>query len=333
MSNKYNASGKGRKHDMHNANPDEINSNALNMHDVFTSHLNYLLNLASNLHTFYGLPLNPDTGKSVRSSFFEQILIYCGEGCIARTQEFGLIVSPCTIVGKLNIYGEPVKLKLTPSAGSSAWCGTFGSGINMEVDKGDFVYFRNDNLASSLYPLVYETAKQLSVALFAMNQNIGQQVFPVIVKGTRDTSFTIKHIIEQVKGFASYILIKDNNGFDITQSHVMNTDIPYVADKVYKSYMDILNNFFMRLGINVIPNEKKERMLVDEVNANNQGIRSISDVYLNNRIEACEIANNVFPELKDLRVERNNDFIESLKNMSAEEHISSALGGDYDAMS
>lgn len=328
MKDRYNASGRGRRGvDMHNKKNDDINECTISFNDIYLNHLNYLINIATNLHTFYNLPENPDTGRPIRSSFFERMLIYNGCACIAKTIDFGIIVSPCTIIGTLNLYGEPNKLRLSPC--SSDWTESYSHELNIEVDKKDFVYFRNDNISSSLYPLIRDTAKELTMALFGMYKNIHQQQFPVVIKGTKDTSFTLEHIVEQIKGFIPFLIVKDNSGFDLSQSHAFNTDIPYVADKMYQSYTDILNNFFMRIGINIIPNAKKERMIVDEVNANNQSIRSISDVYLNNRIEGCEIARAMFPELKDLYVERNNDFIESLMNMSAEEHMSNALGGDF----
>lgn len=298
-------------HGMRNSDLDWINSNSLSIRDMYYQHINYLLNIATNLHTFDGLPKNPTTGRPIRSSFFETMLVMGGSACIARTEEFGLVVSPCTVVGTLDIYGDPNKLRLVSS--SSTYQRDYSPGLNIEVEKGDFAFFRNDNMRSSLYPLIVNTAKQLTVAMYGMDKNIGQQKFPNILRGTTDTKLTVKHGIAQIDGYQPYIVIKDDSSFNPENSKVFNTNLPYVADKMYASYTDILNNFFMRIGVNILPNAKKERMLVDEINSNNQAIRAVSDVYLNNRIEGCECAKALFPELAGLSVRRNNEFITTVE--------------------
>ena len=313
MADSYNASGKGiRSIELNNKDSDFLNAIAVDLTNVYINHMNYLINIITNLHTFEGLPINPDTGMSIRSSFFETMIIYNGMACIANTPDFGLIVTPCSIVGTLNIYGEPNELRLISK--NNEWNKNYKQGLNITVQKNDFVLFRNDNTASSLIPLVIETAKMLTIALYGMDKNIGQQKFPSIIRSSQDTKLSVQHIIGQIDGYQPFVVIRNDSTFNPEDAKVFNTNVPYVADKMYSSYTDILNNFFMKIGVNILPNAKKERMIVDEVNSNNQAIRAVSDVYLNNRLEACAIARKKFPELKNLNVRRNNEFITTLEN-------------------
>lgn len=310
---------------MNNKDFDERNKNVITVFKMYENHVNYLLNIVTNLHTFYNLPINPDTGRPVRSSFFEYMLIMGGMACIARTPDFGVIVSPCSVIGNYNIYGEPNILKLVST---STTYSSFFNGIDIEVKKPNFAFFRNDNLTSPLYPLVQQTAYMLTTTLYGMDRNIGQQKFPNIIKGTSDTKLSIQHTIAKIDGYEPYVVIRDDGSFNPENAKIFNTNLPFVSDKMYQSYVDILNNFFMRVGINILPNAKKERMLVDEVNSNNQAIRSVADVYFNNRVEGCEIANALFPELGGMRVERNNEFISSVEKTNPETVIQQMSGGD-----
>lgn len=311
MADRYNVNNTMRSGN--NMNSDDLNKSILSYRRLYDNHLNYLMNIATNLHVFEGLPVNPDTNKPIRSSFFEYLLIINGMAAISNIDDVGLVATLCSIVGTLNVYGEPNELKLTSS--SNEFMNNYSiKGLNVNVKKGNFAFFRNDNLCSSLFPFVKETAMMLTTCLYGMDKNIGQQKFPTIIKGTTDTRLTIDHTLAKIDGYEPYVVLKDTQSFDPENAKIFNIDMPYTADKMYQSYTDILNNFFLRVGINMLPNAKKERMLVDEVNSNNQAIESVSDVYLNNRIEGCEVAKALFPELKNLSVRRNNEFITTIEN-------------------
>ena len=71
----------------------------------------------------------------------------------------------------------------------------------------------------------------------------------------------------------------------------------YIVDKLQEEKQTIVNEFLNEIGINNANFEKKERLLVDEVNANNDEI-SLNMKYARDNIKECvERVNKMFPNL------------------------------------
>lgn len=290
---------------------DELNTKAYMYNLLYNNHLSYLINIVTNLFTWKGLG-NDLYGNPIKSSFFEYQLALRGSACVAETDKYGLVIVPCTIKGTLNLWGNPNEVQLFSPYGSNSDINS----IILRLANGDkFVFCRNDNLSTGFNGLIMQTAKSLTDIFMSILSNANQQKFPVIIEGNKESKITMEILRNKIDAWEEYILIKDSKNFESTdiRTDVINKSLPFVCDKLYQTYQDILNNFFMRIGINMIPNAKKERMLVDEVNANNQAVETAGDIFLNNRLEVCDAVKRTFD--LDWTVERNNDFIESLKNI------------------
>lgn len=81
-----------------------------------------------------------------------------------------------------------------------------------------------------------------------------------------------------------------SNGGDIG-INVLNTGAPFLLDKLQEHKNDVMNELMTWLGLNNANTDKKERMLVDEVNVNNAHILMNLDIEFKNREKACEEIN------------------------------------------
>ena len=90
----------------------------------------------------------------------------------------------------------------------------------------------------------------------------------------------------------------------------------YVADLVQAEKRDIYNEFLTQVGINNAAQEKKERLLVDEVNSNNDELQINMNYCYANIKEAVDKANAMFP---DLNLSIKLPFIDKLKEISTAE--------------
>jgi hypothetical protein len=68
---------------------------------------------------------------------------------------------------------------------------------------------------------------------------------------------------------------------------------PFVADKVHELKRSIMNDFLTTVGINNANINKKERLNSDEVNANNDEVKTIESVMFENIKESFERVNDV----------------------------------------
>ena len=69
---------------------------------------------------------------------------------------------------------------------------------------------------------------------------------------------------------------------------------PYVADKLIAYKKEIWNEFLTFLGINNVLVDKKERLVTDEANANNEVVNLNLQSFLIPRQEACKQFNKLF---------------------------------------
>ena len=74
---------------------------------------------------------------------------------------------------------------------------------------------------------------------------------------------------------------------------VLPTNPPFIADKLNDYKKEIWNEALTFLGINNL-NEKKERLITDETNSNNELINLNLQSYLTPRKEACKQFNKLF---------------------------------------
>ena len=88
---------------------------------------------------------------------------------------------------------------------------------------------------------------------------------------------------------------KMTNGGD-TGLILDSTLVPFVADKLQEHKNNLVCELLTILGLNNNDsnNLKKERLIVDEVNANNQEIEMYLDTDYKNRKKACDEINNKF---------------------------------------
>ena len=76
---------------------------------------------------------------------------------------------------------------------------------------------------------------------------------------------------------------------------MLKTDAPFIADKMYQYVNSLWSEVLTFLGINNNSQEgKKERLVVDEINSNNQNISLNAQIGLLTRQEACKNFNEMY---------------------------------------
>lgn len=70
----------------------------------------------------------------------------------------------------------------------------------------------------------------------------------------------------------------------------------FVADVIQNEKMQIMNEYLTAIGINTANTTKRERQVVDEINANNVEIKANIKLWKQNVEECCERVNEMFPD-------------------------------------
>ena len=119
-----------------------------------------------------------------------------------------------------------------------------------------------------------------------------------------------------------------NKQFDISNKlNVLKTDAPYIIDKLDLHKHQIFNDALTVLGIDNANTDKKERLITNEVESNDQLITYYLNCYYKTRKKACDEINEKFG--LNISIELNKDIIDLL-NVTENDIINYEDRGDDD---
>lgn len=102
--------------------------------------------------------------------------------------------------------------------------------------------------------------------------------------------------------------LKDADGSVPWQYFFNNLHNNYIANDIIDTMRAIMNDFESVIGLNNCNTDKKERQIVDEVNANNEEIQSLPDIIIESVKHGIESAKNLFGvEIKFKKKELKQD--------------------------
>ena len=280
---------------------------------TYFDYLERLRKIALSMFEWVNLP------SSMNAEYLEKSLFENGVACLLNTDEYGFINTNASTSGNINIYGLPTDIRC----------------FSHEFEEERFVYhgFKNDKelTADKQAVLVYNNLNKQPTAttlqLFALrlyeaerscDTNIKAQKFPLIILCDEKSRLTMENVFNQYDGNQPAIY-GDKQNLNINDIKAIKTDAPFVADKLIDYKKEIWNEALTFLGINNIMVDKKERLVADEANSNNELINLNLQSYFAPRQKACEQFNELFGLTgeKAISVRLRSDLHNIIKNQSS----------------
>ena len=256
--------------------------------------------------------------SSMDSRFIEECLYYKGQASLLKDETFGFINTQCCSNGYINIYGLPNELN----------CYSFSyqknrklyTGLSNDEDDEDRTKcailvmnnFEKVPTCSTLELFAYRLYEAEQTAM----TNIKAQKTPVLIVLDEKQRVMMENLYSQYDGNKPFIF-GDKNQLDDKTIRSIKTDAPFIADKVIDYKKEIWNEALTFLGINNIMIDKKERLVSDEANSNNELINLNLQSYLITRQNACKQFNEYFGLTgtdKEISVRVRSDLHNIIKN-------------------
>lgn len=239
----------------------------------------YYVNLALTRFKWSG-----DLPKGLTSRKIEEYLFFKGQVFFCDTEKFGLLCLPCSPTGEYNVYNEPLKYNIV------------GNGFTDVVNADDGVRIMNNDMCLPDFIHIQHYVYINSLIEKTQQLNLVQQRTPNIVGTNKRTELSMKQIYSKIyDDFEPSIYVDESIEQDLTKgTNVFKTDAPYILDKLQQFKYEKESELFSFLGINNSNHRKKERMVVDEVNANNGQILMSIEIAYKNRLLACREINERF---------------------------------------
>lgn len=232
--------------------------------------------LAMNRFKWENLP------PGVESRHIEKYLYNEGQVAFFKDDTLGYMVLPCCSNGNLNYHGEPLSFNVN------------GIGYNKALKNDDMVRIMSNDTCTpnsievSHYTTIIDELEKTSF------MNVTQQRFPWVIVTTKENELTMKNIFKKIENFEESIVVDSR----LTQGgqlgiNALQTNTPYIVDKIRTEKNEVINELLSWLGLNNTRN-KTERLLVDEINVNNNHILMNLDIEYKNRLKACEEINKKY---------------------------------------
>lgn len=240
----------------------------------------YYFNVASSIFKWNGLP------DSIPIRAPEKYLYENGLCAYIEPDGFDAMILPVAMQDiTKNVYGEP-------SSWSVNAIGEYAGIINSKrFDRTNSVLIRNDTSYRPTRPYVETLIDQLVNVEFTTRMNTNAQKMPIIFKTSQQNELqnkqTFYDLMECVPAYFKTTDISEE--FEIYYSTV-----PFLGKELTALYEQYDARIMMYLGVNSLPIEKKERLLVDEVGVGTERRSLILNNKLNERTFSCEQIKRIF---------------------------------------
>ena len=200
-----------------------------------------------------------------------------------------------TLGCELDVYNNP--LSYTAYA---------NNGYQVQLTNKDSVIIYNNYLKQPTLMLCEYFAKRLYDFDSVIDVNVRSQKTPILIACNESEKLAMKNVYMQYDGNQPVIFTyKDFITAD--NFKVVNTQSPYVADKIYQLKSNIWNEALTQLGITNTTVNKKERLITDEVQRSQGGVFACRNSRLKMREQCINKINDMFN--LNIQVEFNDDVL------------------------
>lgn len=234
------------------------------------------------------------------SRFLEQTLFKYGRACFVKDKKLGFLSICANPSDKLNVYNLPTKIE--------AW----SIGYSNQFDFDKCVYIMNNEMQMPTLPIIKSFAYRLYEIERTTDINVIAQKTPVLLEGDKGTMLTLKNAYMQFSGNMPFMF--GNKNYNLNEKiNCVKTEAPYIVDKLDEHKARLWAEILTFLGINNANTDKKERLITDEVNSNNQLVAFNLNNFYKTRKKACDEINKMFFDGEEkIKIKLNEKLIDLL---------------------
>ena len=258
-----------------------------------------LMEFAINMFEWRNLP------PTVDERFLELTLYEKGYCLYFNDEVVGNLALTCTIGGMLDVYRIPTERRAFAV-----------NGYNKICTSQDSVLIFNNYLHTPTILTIELFARRLYEIERTIDVNVKAQKTPTLVLASEQQRLTMKNLYMQYDGNEPFIFGDKDMEFDGLKC--LKTDAPYVADKLQVLKHQIWNEALTFCGIENSNQDKKERLVADEVGSNYGNIEAQRNVMLNARRQAADKINRMFGTNIEVGFRSSLNTIVNSENVSRE---------------
>lgn len=237
---------------------------------AFINWMVYLTNLYLNAFEFQGLP------DTVNERFLFETLYWDGKCLFFNDAEMGYLALPCAGEGGLNVYWEYTKYR----AISNQYNKTYNYPDDCVLIRGNQLCYPPLFMLESWAARIADAERTIDVYAKTMKR-------PWLLTGEYDDKLTMKVLTDEIESNELVIAGSKRLSNELTRAYPNSTDGPGLL-ALWRHKHELLDECLTWMGINNANTEKRERLISQEVESNNQLIQLNKDTVLDWLKFACE---------------------------------------------
>lgn len=230
--------------------------------------------MATNLFKWDGLP------EGIDEKFVERYLFDFGKAIFFRDPDMDYMCLRADDSGHFNVYGEAI----------SYWATGFNYHKLYNVDNAVIIENNDLRLATRDFVLFY--VNKITEAERTMDVNVKAVKTPYIITCDDKDVLTFKRIFQMIDGNVPAIYA--DKGLNIDSINALQTGVSFLCNDIIDYKTSVENELLTFLGVDNVPTDKKERLITDEAQSNDQLISSFLTLQLSAREKACKRINDMF---------------------------------------
>ena len=232
-----------------------INSQLSNAR-TYQMYFRQMLSLAENVFEFEGL------NRFIDVSYLNKTLMRQGSIAWFKDEILGVIALPYRNLTTLDIYGRPKKIEVFSKANN----------YHRILKKSEFVIMYDNNGRYPLYLDICQMAERIANCVRTQDINVSQQKTPRIWKTTQDKLLSLKTLLNNVDANVESIVTQNGEDMKVLDDlECILNPAPYVTDKIDLHLKELWAEFFRLIGVANLQEQKRERVIQDEMIASQGG--------------------------------------------------------------
>lgn len=235
--------------------------------------------------------------------YFRYVLFSIGFGAVLNTDKYGVIFQHGTPSG-YNVYYRPTRVLISNPALSRSYMLQIGEECEIVKLTPDW---------RGVYDIVSLYADMMAVTMESFGVNvINSKLAYVFAAESKTAAESMKKLYDQVASgepaaFADKALFNDD-GDPMWMDFSQNLKQNFIGLDLLEALTTIENKFSTMIGINNANLQKRERLITDEVNANNEDTRALCEVWLESMQESMQKTNDMFDINISVKLRKDEEY-------------------------
>ena len=250
----------------------------------------YIFGIINEQFKWEGLP------PELKAYNVEKVLNMYGQGVLFKVNDNYAFCNAVN-TNMLNIYGEPAEVQPVAINGM-----TFDRvrvntklGETGEIEEQNAVLIKNNLTSTPTYAMVKPMVEELAFIWQSKGINAGLSRVKAILHANKNNASAIKQQLKSILGSSTMIPVVSEKTNILNEIEKVDFNVEYTPDKYWEDFDKTFATLCQWLGITTnLSQDKKERLIVSEVESNDELTTISEDARLSFRKLGCEQAKQMF---------------------------------------